>query len=93
PNPAPRGPGDEVTLTLTFQPRARPEQRVSLLLGGKEVPAPERAVPVDSISFTARDVSAGDHFVRLRVDGVDSLLIDRTQTPPVFDVSQRVTVT
>lgn len=93
PNPAPRGPGDEVTLTVTFQPRARPEQRVSLLLGGKDIPAPERAVPVDSISFTTRDVSAGDYFVRLRVEGVDSLLIDRTQTPPVFDTSQRVTVT
>jgi hypothetical protein len=31
--------------------------------------------------------------VRLRVDGVDSLLVDRSVSPPVFDTSQKVTVT
>ncbi|NPD27113.1 DUF4255 domain-containing protein [Corallococcus exiguus] len=93
PNPVARGPGDEVTLTVAFEPRARPEQRVALLLGGRELPAPARATAVDSIAFTALGVPAGDHFVRLRVDGVDSLLIDRSVTPPVFDPTQRVTVT
>jgi hypothetical protein len=31
--------------------------------------------------------------VRLRVDGVDSVLIDRSVEPPVFYDSQRVTIT
>ena len=31
--------------------------------------------------------------MRLRVDGVDSLLVDKTVTPPVFDPAQKVTVT
>jgi hypothetical protein len=31
--------------------------------------------------------------VRLRVDGVDSLLVNRAVTPPVFDQTQKVTVT
>jgi hypothetical protein len=30
--------------------------------------------------------------VRLRVDGVDSLLVDRSTDPPTFDASQSVTV-
>lgn len=93
PNPVARGPGGEVTLTAEFQPRARPDQRVALLLNGRELPAPARATPVDTLAFTALDVPPGDHFVRLRVDGVDSLLIDWSQNPPVFDVSQQVTVT
>ena len=29
----------------------------------------------------------------LRVDGIDSLLVNRAVTPPQFDTSQRVTVT
>ena len=35
----------------------------------------------------------GQHWLRLRVDGVDSLLVDRSARPPVFDPSQRVEIT
>jgi hypothetical protein len=48
----------------------------------------------------AKDVPAGKfpagakHFVRLRVDGVDSLLVIRAGTPPTlqFDPNQQVTI-
>jgi hypothetical protein len=30
--------------------------------------------------------------VRLRVDGADSVLLDRTGPSPVFDVTQQITV-
>jgi hypothetical protein len=30
--------------------------------------------------------------VRLRVDGADSVLLDRTGSSPVFDVTQQITV-
>jgi hypothetical protein len=30
--------------------------------------------------------------VRLRVDGVESLLVNRAVTPPEFDPAQRVTI-
>jgi hypothetical protein len=36
---------------------------------------------------------AGDYWTRLRVDGIDSMLVDRSKTPPVFDPTQKVTVT
>lgn len=88
-----RGSGGDVTLPVGFTPQARPEQRVVLLLGAREVVAPPRATPVPRIDFAVTDAPAGEHFVRLRVDGVDSLLVDRSVTPPVFDVSQRVTLT
>jgi hypothetical protein len=38
-------------------------------------------------------VTAGLYFVRLRVDGVDSILVNRALTPPEFDTTQEVTVT
>jgi hypothetical protein len=34
----------------------------------------------------------GEHLVRLRVDGIDSPLIDRQSTPPVF-LDYRITIT
>ena len=34
----------------------------------------------------------GDQWVRLTVDGVESLLLDREAEPPAFDPSQSVTV-
>jgi hypothetical protein len=36
---------------------------------------------------------AGEHWLRLRVDGVDSVLVDRSVTPPVYDDTQKVTIT
>jgi hypothetical protein len=40
--------------------------------------------------FDVKNHAAGSHFVRLRVDGVDSLVIDYSKDPPVFDSTQRV---
>jgi hypothetical protein len=36
---------------------------------------------------------AGTYYVRLRVDGVDSFLINRSLNPPQFDATQKVTIT
>jgi hypothetical protein len=44
------------------------------------------------LTFPTAELAAGDYWARLRVDGVDSLLVDRTQTPPVFDSTQKVTL-
>jgi hypothetical protein len=50
------------------------------------------AGPTESLRFRAADVAPGDYFIRLRIDGVDSLLIDRSVTPPVFKATHKVTV-
>lgn len=84
---------NNVTLTLTCSPQVRPAQRAALLLGDREIVAEARTAQTDPLVFQVSNATAGQFFVRVRVDGVDSLLVDRSQTPPVFDSSQRVTIT
>lgn len=93
PNPASRDGAGNIALTITCSPRIGPEQRVSLLLGDRQIRAGARAAPTDTLSFSLTGVAPGDYFLRLRVDGVDSLLIDKSTTVPVFDPSQKVTIT
>jgi Pvc16 N-terminal domain len=89
---------DEITITLTCAPLVLPEQRATLLLGEHEILAASHAVATNNLTFVAKDdppgkLAPGPYFVRLRVDGVDSLLIDRTdEKRPKFDESQKVTI-
>src|SRR5262249_54278184 len=93
PDPAARDANGSVTLTINCRPEVRLEQRTALLLGDREVLAGPRAPTTDSLTFVVTSAPVGDSWVRLRVDGVDSLLVDRTKTPPVFDPTQKVTIT
>lgn len=93
PNPAARDGNGDVTLTITCSPQVRPEQRAALLLGDREVLAQPHPTQTDNLTFEISAAPVGEHFVRLRVDGVDSLLVDHSVTPPVFDPNQRVTIT
>jgi hypothetical protein len=88
---------DQITITLVCSPEVLPEQRVALLVGGDEVPAEPHPAQTGNLTFIANDDPAGkfapgDYFVRLRVDGVDSLLIDRSVQPPKFKASQKVSI-
>lgn len=81
------------TLTLTCTPDVLPEQPVTLVLGDREVVANAHATPTNTLTFVAQKISAGVFRVRLRVDGVESLLVDRSNPQkPVFDESQKVTI-
>jgi hypothetical protein len=93
PNPATRDAAGDVTLTLTCRPQVGPDQRASLLLGDREIRAESRTAPTGNLSFNIAAATSGDYFLRLRVDGVDSLLIDKSATVPVFDPLQKVTIT
>ena len=88
---------NEITITLASSPEMLPAQRVALLLGGDEVSAEPHPAQTGNLTFIAKDdppgkFAAGDYFVRLRVDGVDSLLIDRSVQPPKFKSSQKVSI-
>lgn len=83
----------DATIVLTCSPQVRPEQRAALLLGDREVLAQPHPAPTDTLTFVVTAAPPGQHFLRLRIDGVDSLLVDRTVTPPGFDLTQRVTIT
>ncbi len=92
PDPAVLDSEGDVNLTITVKPEVRPEQRAVLLLGDREVLADDHSTQTDTIDFTVVDAPLGEHFVRVRIDGVDSLLIDRSVSPPVFNATQRVTI-
>jgi len=81
-----------VTLTATCAPEVRPEQRATLLLGSSEVMAGPHAAQTNVLTFTVDEVVAGPFRYRIRIDGVDSLLIDRSVAPPVFDETQKVVI-
>jgi hypothetical protein len=93
PNPAARDVTGSVTLQISCSPEVRPLQRGSLLIDDREVPAQPVAAQTNLLTFPIPHAPAGSHYLRLRVDGVESWLVDRTQVPPVFDPTQRVTIT
>jgi hypothetical protein len=78
--------------TVNFNPAIRPEQDAYLLLGNREFKADEHSSVVTSLQFQMKNVEDGDSFVRLRIDGADSLLIDTSVIPPVFKASNKVTL-
>jgi hypothetical protein len=83
----------DVTVTLHCRPEVRPEQRAALLLGDRTVLAQPHPGQTDTLTFVVRGAARGTFFLRLRVDGQDSLLVaDYTTRPPAFDASQRVTI-
>jgi hypothetical protein len=84
--------GDAI-MSLDCSPQVWPEQRAALLLGDREIPAQPHPTQTSTLTFVITAAPPGEHFIRLRVGGVDSLLVDRTVAPPVFDATQKVTIT
>jgi hypothetical protein len=84
-------------VNINCRPEVRPAQRVSLLLGSREIPAEPHPAQTSALTFRVTNPVASPaavvHLARLRVDGVDSILVDRTGAAPVFDANQRVTIT
>lgn len=78
------------TIDLQCAPTLVPGQEAGLIIGGWVIPA--HTVGPNALSFVVPDLSVRDYFVRLRVDGVDSFLFDLSGPKPVYDVTQKVTV-
>jgi hypothetical protein len=78
--------------SVTVAPEVWPTQRASLMLNDNELPAGPHPAQTAALTFPTAGLAAGEYWVRLRVDGVDSLLVDRTQTPPLFHHTQKVTL-
>jgi hypothetical protein len=92
--------GGVTTFTAHCLPPLHSGQRASLIVGEREllllVPDPPPADPppfTDTLEFAGKDFTSGSTpFVRLRIDGVDSLLVDRSTTPPRFAPGQQVAI-
>lgn len=80
-----------VDLVIACKPEVLPAQRVSLLIGGREILAQPHPAITQTLNF--RDVPRGVHYLRLRVDGIDSILVDHSVRPPVFFDTDRHKVT
>lgn len=82
-----------VTVRLFSRPQVQPEQAAVLALGTSTAVAARRALATDPLDFEfPGTLAAGVHWLRLRVDGVDSLLVDKSIAPPSFDAAYQVTV-
>jgi hypothetical protein len=82
----------QVTVTLDVTPDVQAAQEATLTLGGDSALADERTAAVSTLTFVLGDVPPDHQWVRLTVDGVESLLVKRDVDPPVFDPLQFVTV-
>jgi hypothetical protein len=81
-----------LTLTPTCTPQVRPEQRVSLILGGAEVQAQSFSTATSTPSFIFERLPPDKYWVRLRIDGVDSLLVKRNVGEPPRFTGPRIEV-
>jgi hypothetical protein len=70
--------------TVEFTPEYRPGQSVSLILGSTEVTPENTSAQTGSLDFAVPNAPLGNHLVRLRIDGIESPVVNRTTTPPTF---------
>ncbi|BBB29398.1 DUF4255 domain-containing protein [Neptunomonas japonica] len=92
PNPVARNSVGAVALTLICSPNILPQQRASLLLGDKEVLSQAHSASTNTLNFIIESAALGTRHVRLRIDGIDSLLVNKSETPPVFDAAMEVVI-
>jgi hypothetical protein len=85
---APGGPiaSGNTTLTVPCSPFLRPGQEVFLIIGDQLAVANAFTMPTNVPSFTYPDLQPTGGLVRarIRVDGIESRIVDRTTTPPSF---------
>jgi hypothetical protein len=82
----------DVNVTVTSTQNILPEQTVSVLFGAREIAVPPSAhtTATNTLTVLVKGAGAGEHVVRLRVDGVDSLPVDTSVKPPKFSDDQKV---
>ncbi len=72
------------SFNLTFHPELRVGQSVFLLLGQQAFAPQSFTPPVADLDFVVPDAPVGNHLARLRIDGIDSPIINHAATPPTF---------
>lgn len=80
------------TVEVECAPSVHAGQPVSLILGTREIAAKAPIAATDTLSFRVTKAQAGSYLARLRVDGIESILINRATTPPSFDAAMTVTI-
>jgi len=90
----------DLQLTVSCTPRLRSVQKTAarLIFGMRELSPDSVDTPADpaqstTLVFTVPQVAAGSYPVRLRVEGIDSLPVRVSGSPPAFDFDPQQTVT
>jgi len=84
--------GDKTTITITVTPQIWPEQQAFLLLGSLQIPAQPHPNKTDNLTFIIQSAPKGTFFIRLRVDGTDSHLIQLVNKKLQFNPALEVTI-
>ena len=72
-------------ITMTCEPQIRPGQTVAIIAGQEMAQIPSPAVPTGQAEAVFAGLVSGTRLpVRLRVDGIDTPIIDRQAEPPVL---------
>lgn len=82
-----------LSLTLGCRPQIRVGQTVSLLMDTREAPARAFAANTASLQFdfAAAPPAGGTPLLRLKVDGIESVVVNRGAKPPAF-FNHRITL-
>jgi hypothetical protein len=72
------------SFSIGFTPAVRTGQAVRLMLGANEFAPQSFADGATTLAFVIPHAPVGHHLARLRIDGIDSPILDPSQTPPVF---------
>jgi hypothetical protein len=87
--------GDDLSFTATVSPKVWRTQQASLIIAERELAAEPIAVDkTATLTFKAKtgELPSGPQWFRLRVDGIESMLVDRSGSLPRFDPTQQVTI-
>src|SRR5205823_4194195 len=89
--PVARDGAGTATFSVGFTPALRAGQIVHLVLGTNEFAPQPFAAGATALNFAIPNAPIGIHLARLRIDGIDSPIIDASQSPPVF-LDQRIEI-
>jgi hypothetical protein len=84
PTPVVRDSQGTATVSVQMRPRVRPYQRASLLIGGRAVASEPRTTATDTLTFAVTHATPGTYLAGVRIDGIDTVMVDRQATPPTF---------
>ena len=80
------------TITIPVNPQVWSEQKAFLLLGSLQIPAQPHPNKTDNLTFIIQSAPKGKFFIRLRVDGADSHLIQLVNNKLQFNPDLQVII-
>ena len=80
------GPDGALHVSISCTPAARPGQRVALMMDGAEAPALPFTAATTTLAFDfpRPPPAGGTPLLRLKIDGIESVAVNRAVKPPAF---------